>query len=480
MKFLFLQIPPGYIFSQRTDEPQKISSYHHPLGLLYLGSVLEKESYTVEIIDFLAEKYPLETLKQNLPTTDSVGISVFSSSYQESMRGGRYTYAYKESAKVAKFIKDIDSEIPLMIGGPHCCIQPKKSLAEIPSADISVEGDGEEVIIELAKFLEGKKKLSEIHGIYYRENNQIKRGKPARIIENLDPIPFPARHLVEKYDYGKTIKSYFFKPKFTSVITGRGCPFNCSFCTRNALGYKIFRKRSVENVVSEMKEINEKYESVMIVDDTFLADEERAIEILDKLIESRLDLEIYIQGARVDTARRKLYEKMKKAGVKHLYYGLESANQDVLNFYNKKATVKQIRNAINLSSEMDFFTVGTFILGAPIETKEHIERTIKFACSLPLDVVIFTILTYKYGSELWDYAVKNGNTKDSDGYTIVADSKLGLGNFTREELEEYYRKAMKKFYLRPRYVTRQILKLFKGGDFNTMKARFNQLTHIVS
>lgn len=171
---------------------------------------------------------------------------------------------------------------------------------------------------------------------------------------------------------------------------------------------------------------------------------------------------------------------MKKAGVKHLYYGLESGNQDVLSFYNKNVTVDQIRKAIILSSEMDFFTAGTFILGAPIETKKHIENTIRFATSLPLDVVIFTILTYKFGSQLWDEAVKSGKISRSDGYTVVADRSKGLGNFTREELEEFYRIAMKRFYIRPRYLIRQILKVFKDEDFNAIKARLNRLTSIVS
>jgi anaerobic magnesium-protoporphyrin IX monomethyl ester cyclase len=480
MKFLLLQIPPRFVFSSEVDKPQKISSYHPPLGLLYLGAVLEKEANNVEIIDFLAEHYPLETVKKNLASSDAVGISVFSSAYNESMHGGRYTYAYKESAKVAELIKSIDSKIPIIIGGPHCSIQPRESLNEISCADISIEGDGEQVITEIGKALEGKKTLANIQGIYYRENNQIKKGKPAKFIEDLDSIPFPARHLIDKYDYSRAAKSNFFKPKFTSMITGRGCPFNCSFCTRNTLGFKTFRKRSVENVVNEIQEINKSYNSVMIVDDTFLADEERANNILDRLIEIGTDIDIYIQGARVDTAKRELFLKMKKAGVKHLYYGLESGNQDVLSFYNKNVTVDQIRKAIILSSEMDFFTAGTFILGAPIETKKHIENTIRFATSLPLDVVIFTILTYKFGSQLWDEAVKSGKISRSDGYTVVADRSKGLGNFTREELEEFYRIAMKRFYIRPRYLIRQILKVFKNEDFNAIKARLNRLTSIVS
>ena len=479
MKFLLLQVSPGYEFKPEDTKPQKILSYHPPLGLLYLGKMLEDGGNKVEVIDFLAEKYPVEVLKKSLNSTNAVGMTVYSSSYRESLKGGSYTYSYREAAKISKYIKGLDSDLPIIIGGPHCTVSPKKSLDENPSADISVEGDSEFIINDLSKAIDGKKKISDISGVHYREKKQIKKGKPAKIIRDLDKIPFPARHLVKKYYYGKTLKSYYFKQKFTSLISGRGCPFNCKFCTRNALGFKIFRERSVENVVSEMKEISEKYDSVMIVDDTFLANEERAEKILDRLIEIGLDLEIYIQGARVDTAKKGLYEKMKKAGVKQLYYGLESGNQDVLEFYNKKATIKQIRDAVTLSSDMGFYTSGTFILGAPIETKEHIERTIKFACSLPLDVVIFTVLTYKYGSELWNYAVKHGKIEQSDGYTIVADSKIGLGNFTREELEQYYNKAMNRFYLRPSYITRQILKLFKEEDFSTMKARINRLSGFV-
>ena len=462
MKFSFLHVPPGFRFSKESKNPQKPMAYHPPLGALYLASVLEKEGHDVEVIDLLAEKYPTDIIRKNVPSSDAIGMTTYSSAYQETLKGGYYTYAYKESEKIAQFIKEIDPKIPIVIGGPHCTVQPIKCLDEISSADISVEGDGEHIISDLVNALQGDKNLSDVSGIHYKKDNQIKSGKPARIIENLDDIPFPARHLIDKYDLTKNSRKHNFKPRFTSMITGRGCPFNCSFCTRNALGYRIFRKRSVENVVSEIKEIDEKYDSVMIVDDTFLADVERADKILDRIIEIKPNLDIYVQGARVDTAKPELYDKMRKAGVKHLYYGLESANKDVLEFYNKQATVEQIKNAVNLGHEKGFFSVGTFILGAPIETKAHIERTIKFALSLPLDTVIFTILTYKYGSPLWEQAEKEGKLGDSDGYTVVVDSKKGLGNFTREELEAYWTKAILSFYLRPSYIAKQTVRIIKS------------------
>jgi len=468
MNFLLLHVPSGFEFSPNTKKTLFLHSYHPPLGLLYIGRALEDEGHKVEILDLLAEKQPIEKLKRSLSKADAVGMSVYSSAYQESTRSVRYTQAYKESAKIAKLIKEIDPTIPIIIGGPHCSSVPKKSLLEIPAADISVEGDGEEVIKDIINTFEGTKKLSEVPGVHYRENGEIKAGKPPKLIENLDSIPFPARHLVDKYDYGKINRSYIYRPRFTSMVTGRGCQFNCRFCSRNTLGFKKYRARSVENIVEEMQEINEKYGSVMIVDDNFLSNKKRTIKIMDRLIEIGTDIEIYIQGARVDTAEQELYKKMKKAGVKQLYFGIESGNQDVLNFYNKKTTLDQIRNAVNLSREMNFSTSGSFILGAPFETKQYIERTIKFACSLPLDTAIFAILTYKYGSDLWDEAVKNGKISEGDGYAVLADSRKGLGNFTKEELEEFYRKAIARFYLRPNYIISQIFRSIKNKNFDMM------------
>jgi radical SAM superfamily enzyme YgiQ (UPF0313 family) len=226
--------------------------------------------------------------------------------------------------------------------------------------------------------------------------------------------------------------------------------------------------RSIENVINEFIEINQKYKSVLIVDDNFLVDKKRAHKIFDGIIENGIDLELSIDGARVDSADRDLYIKMKKAGVRLLHFGLESGNQDVLDFYRKEITIPQIRKAINLCNEMKFFSIGSFILGAPFETKRHIENTIKFACSLPLDIAVFFPLGYQRGSDLYNEAVKNGKMKKDERGTL-ADSRKGLGNFTTEELIKYCEKATKRFYYRPSYISRQILRWIREKDRNFLK-----------
>lgn len=429
---------------------------HPPLGLLYIGAALEKEGHKVEVLDYYAEDISREKLENSLKSSDAVGMMV-------------YTNDYKPSLKISRLIKEINPDIPLIIGGPHCTFLQKQSLIDAPDADICVVGEGEEVILDIVKFLQGKMKLSDIHGIYYRDNNSIKSGKPLKVIDNLDNLPFPARHLVEKYDYGAFAFGYNIKKKVTSLISSKGCPFQCRFCSRysNLIKDWSFRMRSAENVVNEILEINDKYRSIMVVDDNFLADKKRAHKIFDMLLESDIDLDFLIEGARVDTADKELYLKMKKAGVKFILFGVESGNQDVLDFYNKKITIPQIRKAINLARDMNFFITASFIIGAPIETKKHIENTINFACSLPIDLANFAPLVYMRGSELWTEAVeKNKISKNEDA--VLADISIDLGNFTKEELIDYTIEAFNSFYFRPAYLIGQIYKAFLRKDYSLL------------
>ena len=325
----------------------------------------------------------------------------------------------------------------------------------------------------VAQALEGKQKLAKVSGIHYREHDGIKSGKKPEIVGDLDSIPFPARHLVDKYDYGKVNNTYLFRPKLTSMVTSRGCPFQCRFCSRHALSYNTYRQRSAENVMKEIQEINDTYGSVYIVDDNFLADKRRAHTIMDSLIADGTDIDILIAGARVDSAEPSLYSKMKKANVKYVEFGIESRNQNVLDYYNKGVTLNQIRDAVKLSRKMDFITVGNFILGAPMETKKHIKQTMKFASSLPLDIALFYPLMYTYGSDLWNEAVQNNNINDDDDYSVITDSEKGLGYFTGEEVMEMCHKSVKKFYMRPKYFFSQIYRSVKRGDFSILKIGMN-------
>jgi radical SAM superfamily enzyme YgiQ (UPF0313 family) len=426
-----------------------------PLGLLYIGRSLEDEGHHPEIIDFNKEKHPMKTLEKKLLSADVVGISVDNDSYNE-------------SSEIANFIRQKDPSIPIIIGGPHCTLYKEKSLRNLPAANVSVIGDGEITVKEVSWAIEGDKDLSEINGIYYRENDKIKVGKPPKLIEYLDGIPFPSRHLVDKYEYGKIGEQFFYRKPLTSIITTRGCPFRCRFCIRPLISFHTFRQRSAQNVIDELIEINEKYRSVMIGDDSFLVNKRCAHRILDGVIENNLNLDLLIGGSRVDLADINLYRKMKKAGVKHISYGIESGNQETLDYYNKNTTLNQIRKAVELADNVGFFTSGSFILGAPFETEKHIRKTINFACSLPLDIVTFYPLHYRHGSDLWKEAVRKGLISQWE-HEVISDKNRGLGNFSSETLLNICTNEAKRFYFRPKYMVREILKAFRLKDFSLVR-----------
>lgn len=466
MNFILIR-SPIIVEKLRAESVGYDSISHPPLGLMYIASSLEKNGHFVDIIDLGFEYLSLDDLDKKLINVDAVGLEV-------------YTNNYQDVGALAQKIKKLHPKLPIIIGGPHCMFFKEKSLLDISFADIAIIGEGEETIVDISLYLQGKRKLSNIYNISYKKDGKICFGKGFKILKNLDNVPFPARHLVEKYDYDLYPRGIFYRKKLTLMMTSRGCPSNCLFCSRycNSVDGYEFRQRSAENVVDEILNIDKKYRSVMIVDDNFLFDKKRSIKIFDMLIKKNSEIDILIMGARVDSADRELYKKMKKANVTFIGFGIESGNQDVLDFYNKRVTLNQIRNAIFLARKMDFQIAGTLIFGAPIETKEHFKKTIKFSKSLPLDIAIFNILIYKMGSPLWLEAVKNKKIK-ADQYSVLSDSLYGLGNFTSNELYRYSKRAYNEFYIRPFYIINLIIKCFIKKNFEPLKKGLNLLRLII-
>jgi anaerobic magnesium-protoporphyrin IX monomethyl ester cyclase len=324
--------------------------------------------------------------------------------------------------------------------------------------------------VDIADALQGKIQEKDIPGIYYRKNHEIHQGRPVELINNIDEIPFPARHLISKYPYGKVGRHFFHKPPLTSMVTTRGCPYRCRYCIRHITSYQLFRQRSAANVLDELQQIHEQgYASVMIADDTFLADQQRASTIMEGLIEMGSPMEILIAGTRADVINKALYQKMKQAGVKYISFGIESGNQDVLDFYKKQVTLEQIQQAVHLSNDMGFFIHGTFILGAPMEAPAHIANTVKFACSLPLDTVTFYPLMYRHGSDLWKEAYAKQKIK-GDVYETYADKEHNLSPLTKKELLRYCLGATQRFYYRPGYLMHLLKKALRTHDLRMIQS----------
>lgn len=455
MKFLLINPPMDHAVIKKE---LSFEAYLPPLGLLYIASPLEKRGHKIKLVDFIAEQFTEEILLDAISNIDVVGVSVASP-------------VATSATKIVEIIKKSKPEIKIIVGGPHCTIQGKEVLNEM-MADVSVAGDGEKVIVDIVDSFEGKTDLSKVHGVFYRENNTIKQGLPAEEIDDLDSLVFPSRHLLEKYTYGKQTVSgvtFFARGKITSVMTTRGCPFDCRFCVSKSI-FKKYRLRSAENVVKELEEISKDFDSVFAVDDNFLMDKKRAHKIMDLIIEKNLNLDIWIAGARVTDADKELFKKMKKAGVKSLEFGIESGSQEVLDYYNKKITLKKVETAVKLSKKTGFLTIGNFILGSPIETDKHINETIRFAKKIKLDFAFFYAFNFLKGSQIWDEAFKQGKIKENEMF-VPCDSRRGLGNFTPDELRARLSKAFKSYYLNPRYLFDQFMRqIFVYKNFRVFKA----------
>ena len=188
---------------------------------------------------------------------------------------------------------------------------------------------------------------------------------------------------------------------------------------------------------------------------------------MEFLAKENHNMEICIAGVRADTVDTEILKKMRHAGVTMISIGIESGNQDVLDFYNKGITLSQIKETVRLSKKLGFLVFGSFILGAPMETEEHIKRTIKFAKSLPLDMAVFSPLGYLKGSPLWEEAVAEGKIKP-DEFIVASDSSRDLGNFSQDELWDWCIRAYKEFHLRYDYMIDQILQAFRRKDFRLL------------
>lgn len=449
MKVLLINPPSDNMLT--TEVPSIVNEErgaNPPLGLLYLASVIRKDSpYKVAVLDTLAEELSHEEIERRIQNNkpDVVGLSIM-------------TFTLIDCMIISKMIKKIDPEIKIIWGGPHVNIFPEESIS-LDYVDFVVLGEGEANIVPLLDAIGAGTGFEDVIGIVYQEKGEIKRTKPNSLIMDLDSIPFPARDLTNIKLYSSLLAK---RSQVTTMITSRGCPYKCIFCDRPHLG-KVFRARSAANVVEEMEQIvNQGIHEVLIYDDTFTIDRQRVVDICNSLIEKKLDLSWDIR-ARVNTVDLELLKLMKKAGCERIHYGIESGNQEILNILKKGITLEQAEKAFALTRKAGIGTLGYFMIGSPGETRETIMETINFAKKLKADFCHFSITTPFPATPLFDIGLKEGTIK-YDYWKEFAKNPtkefvpgLWEENLSKEELIELLTLAYKKFYTRPTYILKRIL-----------------------
>ena len=419
-----------------------------PLGLGWLAAVLEQNQISVSIIDALAERMDLETVvnkvKQNSP--DIIGITCV-------------THMRKDAFDTADRIKQTCPKTTIIIGGPHVTFTAEDTLANIQSVDIIVRGEGEITFLELVKALESGTNYSDIKGISFRSGQNIIHNPPRPFIENLDELPFPARHLfpMDKYDF----KIPFSNVRATNVLSGRGCPIGCIYCSTTNMWGKIIRVRSPKNVVDEIEKIVKEcgIRGIYFFDDTFTFHRARVIQICDEIIARALDLTWFCES-RVDVVDEELLYKMKKAGCKIVALGVESGSQRVLDIINKKISVSQSITAINLCKKVGLKSKAFFMYGIPGELPQDIEATFRLAYGLIPDEQIVGICEIRPGTEVEDIAREKNLLPEGFSWAKTGEllPKYQQDELFQQEVAKIQSKVRREYLLKPGYALKLLLK----------------------
>jgi len=445
-----LLVFPPILGEERYGKLAGAGSYLPPLGLLYLAAVL-KDRHEVKIIDGGILDITTEDVINEVKTwkPDMVGITAFTPTI------------YRASA-ICKAVKELDSKIITVMGGPHPSALPEESMKD-PNVDMVAVGEGERTLSELVETIKSGGDLSAVKGILYRKDGKVVTNPPRERIINLDELPFPAREIIDLSVYRPSVLHYKNLPAF-SVMCGRGCPHRCTFCSCA----KVFRgrvtMRTPEHVISEIKYLIEKYgaKEIMIWDDTFGIFEDWTLKFCDLIKPLNVTWSIWM---RVDMAKPEILKKLCESGCWHISYGVESGNQKVLDTIKKGFTTEQVKKAFKWTHEAGMEARGTFIFGLPNDTWESMLDTINIAIDIKADYAQFQLLSPYPGTELWETITQYGEftTGDFSKYTVFFPVFVPKG-LTKKKLEEMYKLSYRKFYFRWGYIWQRLSRLRSRDD----------------
>lgn len=452
-----LLINPPYLLS-KDNVYSKTGAILPPLGLLYIAAYLRKKysKINIQILDSPAYKLSLNGFRRRLKVfhPDIVGITV-------------YTTTFSIVLKTAKVVKKAFPNCIIVVGGPHASILPEECLNS-PHIDIAVVGEGEEVFAELSECINKKGDMDKVSNIVYKRNGKIVRTQANCKMINLGAIPMPARDLIDMRLYRPAHGTYRRLPA-TNMITSRGCPFRCSFCSRGIFG-SHYRARFPHNIMEEIEILVKDYgiREVLFNDDVFTIDKRKTEVLCDLLAEKKLDF-TWSCSTRVNLVDPPLLDKMRKGGCFAICYGIEAGDEDILKKIHKGFSLRDAGRAIQWTKEAGMETRASYILGFPGETKETIRRTIEVSLELDTDFVIYNLISPMPGTEMYEEVKKNRLFlyEGRELYDRVngVTPLIKLSDMSPSELIQFYTSAYRRYYMRPGYVFKQLKQVRSLGDF---------------
>ena len=442
MRVLLVNTPSDNAFT-------KVGFIVPPLGIAYIAATLRDAGHEVEIHDFNVEYAPPDYSRFDL-----VGIS-------------GDTCRHKKLTDIALQARAAGAAV--MAGGPHVTFMDEETLRE-GGADYVLRGEAEETAVELADALERGDGPGGIPGVSYIKNGSFVRNPDRNPPYDLDALPYPARDLLKMARYRSLEMA---KRTITSIVSSRGCPSGCRFCASHKYAGRKWRPRSVDSLMTEIRLVvgTYGYGGVAFVDDNFTIDPRRVISLCRRIIDEGLDIRWWC-FSRVDNILRnpEMVEWMGRSGCRYVFMGIESANQAVLDKFAKRTDPEMAKKAVDLLRKNRIETLAAYILGAPDETREMIENTIKFSIKLKTGGVQYTLLTPFPGTELWQEMSGRLLTKDWEKFDCT-HPVIRSDYLSPEELRELLFKAYKKFWMRPGRLLTSVLSALRGRGVKLSEVR---------
>lgn len=442
-KRILLIYPPSPVLNRedRCQQPTKDLIVIPPLpptDLMYLAAVAEKAGLEAKINDYSQNGDYEADLKEFNPDYLVVNIA---------------TPTLEHDLDAVKKAKEICPDVITIAKGAAFLTLADRIIKEHNELDFGILGEAENTLKEI---LEGKPK-AEILGLYYKENDEVKFTGNRPFIEDLDSLPFPARHLVDNNIYRRPDNN---KVQATIKVS-RGCPFHCFFCLATPVSGAKVRRRSPENIVAEIKECVEKYniKNFLFWSDIFNIDKDWTMKLCQAIIDSGLKI-TWSANTRADTADLEMAEMMYKSGCRLVSIGVESGSQYMLEKMGKKITLNDVRRTVKVFKKAKIRIYNYFVIGLPWETEETVEETIKFAIELNSDFISFYTATPLPGSRFYDYALEHNlfdkETSFENAYYYPA---VNTHNLSRERVFELHKSSIKRFYLRPLYILKMLSRI---------------------
>jgi radical SAM superfamily enzyme YgiQ (UPF0313 family) len=460
---------PGYGARSDVRWPHKRSDKYieYPIYLSYAVAVIEEAGFEVSFIDAIMDELSIEAFAQRVHDLGPRLILIETS-----------TPSIDFDLETAAAVKKLSPETFVALLGSHVTYFDQQTMAENPAVDAVVRGEFEVTGADLARALDNGQDLSGVLGLTYRDaDGGIHRNPDRPLLEPLDQMPFPARHIVKGDGYRAGIYSGGHP---TAMVSSRGCPYRCTFCLWPDIlyGHK-FRARSAQDVVDEIEQAARVFghDEVYFDDDTFTIDRQRVLDICRMIQERGLHQEVeWIAQCRVDTVDREMLAAMKAANCGYILFGVESGSPQMLKKMKKGITLEKVREAFRLTKEIGIKTQAFFLFGMPGETQDTIRETIEFAKEINASSTQFAIAIPHPGTALYDECKANGWLTSEDWADYTAEMPLiETPWLTAKQVEEARIRAYREYYYRPRFIVGEALKIRRMADVKRLMRGANSV-----